>query len=85
MPKTIARLLGLGAYAVCVALLALFAVAAFFSRHTATGGIDPTTEHVTWLAMGGVVLAIIGVHLYIGRQLLLIARENDAPQALGAR
>lgn len=85
MPKMIARLLGLGAYAVCVALLALFAVAAFFSRHTATGGIDPTTEYVTWLAMGGVVLAVIGVHLYLGRQLLLIARVDDAPQALGAR
>lgn len=85
MPKMLARLLGLGAYAVCAGLLGLFAVVAFFSRHTATGGIDPTTQHVTWLAMGGVVLAIIGVHLYIGRQLLLIARENDAPQALGAR
>ncbi len=85
MPKMIARLLGLGAYAVCAGLLALFAVVAFFSRHTPTGGIDPTTEHVTWLAMGGVVLAIVGVHVYLGRQLLLIARENDAPQALGAR
>ena len=85
MPKTIARLLGLGAYAVCAGLLALFAVAAFYSRHTPTGGIDPVTEHVTWMSMGGVVLAIIGVHLYLGRQLLLLARVNDAPQGLGAR
>jgi peptidoglycan/LPS O-acetylase OafA/YrhL len=85
MPKMLARLLGLGAYAVCVALLALFALVAFASRHTATGGIDPTTQHVTWLAMGGVILAIIGVHVYLGRQLMLIARENDAPQPLGAR
>ncbi len=85
MPKMIARLLGLGAYATCAGLLAVFAATAFFSRHTATGGIDPTTEHVTWLAIGGVVLAVIVVALYLGRQLMLIARENDAPQPLGAR
>ncbi|MDE3127032.1 MAG: hypothetical protein KGL38_03445 [Gemmatimonadota bacterium] len=85
MPKTIARLLGLGAYAVCAGLLALFAVVAFYSRHTPTGGIDPITEHVTWLSMGGVVVAIIGVHVYLGRQLLLVARANGAPQDLGAR
>lgn len=85
MPRMIARLLGLGAYAVCLALVAVFAAVLLASRHTATGGIDPTTEHVTWLAIGGVTLGIIAVHLYLGRQLLLIARENDAPQALGAR
>lgn len=85
MPKMIARMLGLGAYAVCAGLVVLLALIAYGSRHTATGGIDVTLQNVTWLTMGGVALALIVVHVYLGRQLLLIARENDAPQPLGAK
>lgn len=85
MPKTIARLLGIGAYVAACGLTALYVLVAFTSRRTATGGLDATTTHVTWLALGGVTLALIVAHHVIGKQLLLIAREGDAPQPLGAR
>lgn len=85
MPKTIARLLGLAAYAACGGIAAAYVLVAFVSRDTATGGMDATMTHVTWLALGGVTLAIIFVHHVVGRQFLLIAREGDTPQPLGAR
>lgn len=84
MPKLIARLLGIGAYFAAAGLTALFLLVAYTSRRTATGGMDPTTAHVTWLALGGVTLALVVAHHVIGKQLLVIAREGDAPQPLGA-
>ncbi len=85
MPKFIARLLGLGAYIACCGIAAIYVMVAFVSRDTTTGGMDVTMTHVTWLALGGVTLAIMFVHHVIGRQFLLIAREGDTPQPLGAR
>ncbi|HEX8726252.1 MAG TPA: hypothetical protein VF737_12770 [Gemmatimonadaceae bacterium] len=84
MPKLIARLLGVGAYVGATGLTALFLLVAFTSRRTVTGGMDATTAHVTWLALGGVTLALFVAHHVIGKQLLVIAREGDAPQPLGA-
>jgi hypothetical protein len=84
MPKTIARLLGLGAYAACGGFIALFLLVAYFSRHTPKGGIDATLSHVTWISLGGVTLALLVVHHVIGKQLLVIARDDNAPQPLGA-
>lgn len=85
MPKMIARLLGLGAYAASVAFAVLFVLLAYASRPTPVGGIDDTLAHVTWLAMGGVMLAIAVVHIGLGKQLMVIARDGDKPQPLGAR
>lgn len=84
MPKSIARLIGLGAYAASVGFIALFLLVAYISRHTPTGGMDPMMTHVTWLSLGGVTLALVVAHHVIGRQLLLIARDGDVPQPLGA-
>ena len=84
MPKHIARLLGLGAYLACGGLAALFLLVAFTSRRTITGGMDATLAHVTWLSLGGVTLALFVVHHVIGRQLLVIARDGEKPQPLGA-
>ncbi|HVA56333.1 MAG TPA: hypothetical protein VNF92_00430 [Gemmatimonadaceae bacterium] len=85
MPKTIARLLGLGAYAVCGAIIALYVVVAYISRRTPTGGMDPALTHVTWISLGGVTLAVLATHHVIGKQLLEIARDGDIPKPLGAR
>jgi hypothetical protein len=84
MPKNIARLLGLGAYAACGGFVALFLLVAYVSRKTPTGGIDATLSHVTWLSLGGVTLALLVVHHVLARQLLVIARSDNAPQPLGA-
>ena len=70
MPPKIARLAGLGAYGACVAFVALFAFIAYVSRHTATGGMMTTLSVVTWISVGMVVIALVIVHVAIGRQLL---------------
>jgi hypothetical protein len=74
MPPKIAKLAGLGAFGACAAFLALFAYVAFISRHTATGGMMPALSAVAWISMGLVVLSLIGVHILIGKQLLLLAK-----------
>jgi len=74
MPPKIARLAGLGAFGACVAFIALFGYVAFLSRHTATGGMPPVLSVVTWISLGLVLLALIGVHVLIGRQLLLVSK-----------
>ncbi len=85
MPKTIAHLLGLGAYAVCAGIIVLYVVVAYVSRRTPTGGMDPSMTHVTWIAGGGVTLALLVAHHLIGKQLLEIGRDGDAPKPLGAK
>jgi TRAP-type C4-dicarboxylate transport system permease small subunit len=74
MPPKIARLAGLGALAACGAFIALFAYVAYISRHTTTGGMMPALSAVSWISLGLVVLALIAVHVAIGRQLLYVGR-----------
>jgi hypothetical protein len=65
MPPKIAKLAGLGAFGACVA---------FISRHTPTGGMMPALSAVAWISVGLVVLALIGVHILLGKQLLHLAK-----------
>jgi hypothetical protein len=74
MPPKIAKLVGLGAFGACVAFVALFAYVAYLSRHTSTGGMMPALSAVTWISVGLVVLALIAVHVAIGKQLLSISK-----------
>ena len=77
MPPKIAKLAGLGAFGACVAFIALFAFVAYISRRTPTGGMMPALSAVTWISLGLVVLALIGVHVLIGKQLLLLAKGGS--------
>lgn len=72
MPPRIARLAGLGAFAASAGFAALFALIAYASRHTVTGGMMPTLSVVTWISVAMVVIALIVVHVAIGRQLMYI-------------
>jgi hypothetical protein len=72
MPPKIARLAGLGAFGACAGFVALFAYVAYISRHTPTGGMMPVLSAVVWISLGLVVLALIAVHVAIGKQLLYI-------------
>lgn len=72
MPPKIARLAGLGAFGACAGFVALFAFVAYISRHTPTGGMMPALSAVVWISLGVVVLALIVVHVAIGKQLLYI-------------
>jgi TRAP-type C4-dicarboxylate transport system permease small subunit len=80
MPPKIARLAGLGALAACGAFAALFLYVAYISRHTAAGGMMPALSVVSWISVGLVVLALIAVHIAVGKQLLYIGRGGGPRQ-----
>lgn len=74
MAPKVARFAGLGAFAACVVFAALFAFVVYISRRTPTGGMMPALSAVSWISIGLVVLALIAVHVAIGRQLMYIGR-----------
>ena len=82
MPPKIAKLAGFGAFGACAGLLALYLGLVFLTRPLARGGIDTINASVTWIALGGLILALIAVHVAIGRQLLLLAKGKDVKHPL---
>jgi hypothetical protein len=82
MPPKYARLAGLGAFGACAGLLGLFLLLAFISRPTPTGGIDSVNAAVAWISLGGLFLALIGAHVVIGRQLLLLSKGEGVRHPL---
>ena len=77
MPPKIARLAGLGAFGACAGLLALFVLLVYVSRPTPRGGIDTISALVAWIALGGLFLALILVHVMLGKRLLVL---SEGPQ-----
>jgi hypothetical protein len=73
MPPKIARLAGLGAFGACAAFIALYAYVAYISRHTPLGGMMPALSAIVWISLGLVVLALIALHVVLGKQLLRLA------------
>ena len=74
MPPKIARLAGLGAFAAIGGIALLFAVVFWASAPPKLGGITPTLSAVTWISLGLVLLALVGVHVLIGRQLIALSK-----------
>lgn len=74
MPPKIAQLAGLGALGACAAFVALFAFVAWLSMPTPTGGMTAGLAAVTYISIGLVVLALIGVHVMFGKRLLDVAK-----------
>jgi hypothetical protein len=70
MPPKIARLAGLGAIGACAGFVALYLFIGKISSPSPTGGMTPALSAVVWISIGVVVLALIAVHIAIGRQLL---------------
>jgi hypothetical protein len=82
MPPKYAKLAGLGALAASAGLLALFAFLVFITRPAASGGIDTVNAVVTWISLGGLFVALILVHVLIGRRLLTLGKGADIPHPL---
>lgn len=82
MPPKIAKLAGLGAFGACAGLLGLYALLVFITRPSPRGGIDPINAAVAWIAVGGLIVALIALHLVIGKQLLRLARGADIKHPL---
>lgn len=74
MPPKIARLAGFGAFAACGGIAALYALFVYVTRPSSFSGMDAPQRFVAWFAVAGVLLALLLVHLVIGRQLLALAR-----------
>lgn len=74
MPPRIARLAALGAFAACGGIAAVYALFLFVTRPGPSSGMDATSRFIAWLSVTGVLLALVGVHLVLGRQLLALAR-----------
>jgi hypothetical protein len=79
MPPRIARLAGLGAFAACGGFALLYALLVYATRPNPRGGIDPINALVTWVALGGVFVVLIGAHVVIGRRLLALAKGVAPP------
>lgn len=78
MPPRLARLAGVGAFAACVGLVALYALLVYLTRPMPLSGIDLTSAIVVWISLGGVFAALIVLHVAIGRQLLRLGRASGA-------
>ena len=79
MPPKIARLAALGAYGACAGIAALFLLFVFGTRPTTFSGMDPTLRFIAWFSVAGVLLALLGVHVVFGRQLMALARGESRP------
>jgi len=75
MPPRIAKLAGLGAFGAIAFFVALFAYIFWISAPGGHGGIDRIQAIVTWISLSLVLLALIAVHIVIGRQLLELSRS----------
>jgi hypothetical protein len=82
MPPKIAKLAGLGAFGACAGLLALYLGLVFLTRPMSRGGIDSVNAAVTWIALGGLILALMAAHVVIARQLLLLGRGKGIKHPL---
>lgn len=74
MPPKIAKLAGLGAFAACGGIAMLFALFVFVTRPSETSGMDFTSRFIAWFAVAGVLLALLLVHVVLGRQLMALSR-----------
>jgi hypothetical protein len=79
MPPRIARLAGLGAFAACGGIVLVYVLFVLGTRPSASAGMDGTSRFIAWLSVAGVLLALLGVHLVLGRQLLALARGEPRP------
>jgi len=82
MPPKIAMLAGLGAFGACAGLLGLYGLLVYITRPSPHGGIDPINAIVVWISVGGLILALIAIHVVIGKQLLRLARGADVRHPL---
>ena len=74
MPPKIARLAGLGAFAACGGFVVAYLLFVYVTRPTISAGLDSPERFLAWFTVAGVLLALLGVHLVIGRQLLALAK-----------
>jgi hypothetical protein len=78
----VAKLAGLGAYGAIAGMSAAYAAFIMFTAPTAGSGLDMTNSLVTWISVGGVLIALIAGHITIARQLLRLSQGLDKKHPL---
>ena len=74
----IQRQAGLGAFGAAAGIAALFVLFVVLTVPGSGTGMDRTNAFVAWISVGGVALALIVVHVLIGRVLVReAAREKE--------
>ena len=68
--ESIPKLLGLGALGASGFFVLIYAAFIYFTLPQPDSGMDWTQRIIAWIGVGGVVLALIAVHVVIGRQLI---------------
>ena len=79
------RLAALGALGACGGMLALYALLVATMLPRPSEASDPGNMAVTLIAVGGVLAALILVHLVAARQLFRMAKDDDRVRAASRR
>src|SRR5438132_12695414 len=79
MPPKVGKLAGLGAFGACAGFAALFTYVAYLSLPATTGGMMMSQTVVVWISLSLVVVALIAVHVMLGKQLLHLANGDSRP------
>ena len=74
MPPKFAKLAGLGALGATAGLIGVYLLFLFGTRPGTYAGMDGVNRSIAWLSVGGVIVALIAVHVVLGMQLLAIGR-----------
>lgn len=68
-----ARLAGLGAMAAAGGLVLVFLAFVVFTRPSPSG-LDAQHRAIAWIGVGGIIAALVAVHVVLGRRLMDLAR-----------
>ena len=79
------KLAALGALGACAGLLALYGLLVATMLPSPREASDLTNMAVTLIAVGGVLAALILVHLLAARELFRMARDDDRAKAASRR
>ena len=79
LPPRIARLAAFGALAACAGMAALYLLIVFVTRPSRFAGLDGAERFLTWFAIAGVIIALLGVHVVFARQLMAMSRGERRP------
>ena len=74
MPPRIAKLIGYGAFGAIALFVVIFLLVLLATLPASAPGMTTVLDVVTWIAVGLMVLAMITLHIVIGRQLIYIGK-----------
>lgn len=74
MPPRIAKLAGLGAFGACGGIVAVYALFLYGTSASGSPGLDSPERFLSQFTVGGLLLAVVGVHVILARRLMALSR-----------